>query len=136
MIAQLKIRAFLTSIVAMRGWAMRDEGNGFVLELPLPTGRTQVVHLTPSRDADGVEVVFFWSVAAPANRVPDPWFLLQENLQLSYGDYAVKDGNVIVLTSRIADYLNADELARVLYFIAKYADELEQRLLGPGYDAN
>ncbi len=135
MLSNVNLRAFLNNISAMRAWPIREMGGGsFVLEIPLPTGRTQVVHVTPARDADNVEIVFFWSPAAPAGGTVDPWMLLRENVQLSYGSYAVKDGNVIVVTSRVAQFLNVDELARVLFYVGQSADELERRVVG--YDAN
>ena len=135
MYGNARVRQMAVNIAGMRRWPMRDEGTGFVMEIPLPTGRTQVVHVTPSRDADGLEILFFWSVAAPANRVPDPWSIMAENVRLSYGSYAVKDGNLIVVATRMADYAQQDEIARVLYYVAHYADEMERRLLG-GYDGN
>jgi len=135
--ANAKLRTFLNNIAPMRGWPMReDTGGAYVLEIPLQTGRSQVVHVTPARDPDNVEIVFFWSTACPINFIADPWALLQENVQLSHASYAIKDGNAIVLTSRLTEHLNIDELTRVLFYVGKYADELEQRLMGPAYDAN
>ncbi|MDX9719488.1 MAG: hypothetical protein RBU37_01985 [Myxococcota bacterium] len=129
-------RQGIVNLAAQRQWAVRDEGAGLVLEIPLPTRRTQVVHMTPSRDADGLEILFFWSIAAPANRVPDPWSIMQESVRLSYGAYAVKDGNLLVVATRMAQYAQLDELARVVYYVAHYADEMERRLVGAFYDGN
>ncbi len=137
MYGNMRVKTMMASIAQSRGWPMRDDGmGGMMLEIVLPTRRTQVVRMTPTRDADGLEVLFFWSIAVPVNRIPDPWMLLQESVRLSYGDYAVKDGNVIVLTSRMSDYVQADELARVLYYVGLNADELERRIMGPMYDGN
>lgn len=137
MSAQIGLRNFLTQISGLRGWPSRDLGNGqYAIEVVMPTRRTQVVYSMAGRDPDGVEICYFWSNACPLNYCPDPFMLMQESVQLSYGSYAIKDGNIIVKTSRVAQYLNIEEMARVLFYIGKYADELEVRLVGHHIDQN
>lgn len=137
MSAQMGLRNFLTQISNHRGWPSRDLNNGtFAIEIVLPSRRTQVVYSMLGRDPDGVEIVYFWSNACPLSVCRDAFGLLAESTQLSHAAYATKDGNLIVKTSRVAQYLNIEELARVLFYVGKYADELEARLLGHHFDQN
>lgn len=132
------LQNFVTQISNMRGWPHRQMGPGhFGIEVMLPaTRRSQVVHAMLGQDPDNVEMVYFWSDVCPMSHAGDPWMLLQESTQVSYGCYAVKDGNVIVKTSRVAEYLDAEEMLRVIFYVGRTADEMEQRLLGVHYDQN
>ena len=137
MIQQSLLAVAMNNISNMRGWPARQiNPQHFVMEIVLPSRRTQVVNAVIGTDADNVQMVFFWSNVCPINYCPDPWMLLQESVKLSYGCYAVKDGNVIVKTSRVAQYLDTEELARVLFYVGANADELEARLVGAHIDQN
>lgn len=121
----------LQHIAHQQGWAMvRGHDGTAKLEIPTEHGRSQVVHITPGHDPDGRPLVFVWSVICPVNAIGDPYYLLRMNADLTYGALAVRDPNVILMDTQLAHTADDEELMRVVYYVGKFADDLEKQVHG------
>lgn len=121
----------LQQIAGQRGWAMvRNHDGSAKLEIPTEYGRSQVVQITPSRDPDGRPLVFIWSVVCSTSDIGDPYYLLRLNAELTYGALAVRDPNVILVETQLVETADHEELMRAVFYVGKYADDLEKQVHG------
>lgn len=113
------------------GWGMapRPDG-GYRLELPTDYGRTQVVEVTGGSDPDGRPMAFIWSVITDTHHVHDPYYLLRLNSELPYGAIAVSDPHVILMETQLIETADHEEVARAVFYVGKFADDLEQQVHG------
>ncbi|MFN3202890.1 MAG: hypothetical protein ACE366_31145 [Bradymonadia bacterium] len=113
------------------GWPMahRPDG-GYRLELPTEYGRTQIVELTGGQDPDGRPMAFIWSVITTTQYVQDPYYLLRLNADLPYGAIALSDPHVILMETQLLETADHEEVARAIFYVGKFADDLEKQVHG------
>ncbi len=127
----MDVTTHLQQIAAQKGWAMvRNHDGSAKLEIPTEYGRTQVVQVTPGRDPDGRPLVFIWSVVCSTDAIGDPYYLLRLNAELTYGALAVRDPHVILVDTQLVQTADAEELMRAVFYVGKFADDLEKQVHG------
>ncbi len=115
----------------LRAWPAQRMVNGDVrVEVPTQVGRTQVVNVTMGRDGDNDVVAFIWSQAGDMNVVADPWNALRLNASLTYGKVALRGNDVVVVHGLSDATAQLQEVGKALFWVAKAADDLEQRTYG------
>lgn len=119
------------------GWPMVHDGaGGFRIEVPANRGRKQVVQVAQVKDPDGKPTACFFSVVCDLSAVHDPYFLLRKNCELVHGALAVRGQEVIVLQFQLIETADPEEIVRSIYYVAKYADDLEIQAFGGTVDRN
>lgn len=126
----MDITMYLQQIAAQQGWGMVGDHSSAKLEVPTEYGRSQVVQVTPGTDPDGLPLVFIWSVVCSTSAIGDPYYLLRMNADLPYGALAVRDPNVILVETQLVQTADAEELRRAIFYVGKYADDLEKQVHG------
>ncbi len=127
----MDVTMYLQQIAAQQGWAMvRDHDGSAKLEIPTEYGRSQVVHVTPGTDPDGLPLVYVWSVVCSTSAIGDPYYLLRLNADLAYGALAVRDPNVILVDTQLVQTADHEELRRTVLYVGKFADDLEKQVHG------
>ena len=128
------MHAFTNLVAQMsgnNGWAvMQTPTGGFKIELATEAGRTQVVEITFGADPEGRPMAYLWSGATTVDNVADPWYLLGLNTQMAYGAMAVRGREVVVVETQLVSTADYDELQRAIYFVGKFADDLEKQVHG------
>lgn len=127
----LHFESLVQQLSMQNGWpmAMRPDG-GYRMELPTEYGRTQVVEITGGHDPDGRPLAYIWSVITDTSRMQDPYQLLRINADLPYGAVALSDPHVILIETQLMESADPDEVARAIFYVGKYADELEKQVHG------
>lgn len=121
----------LQTIASRQGWAMvRGHDGSARIEVRTEYGRTQVVNITLGHDPDRRPLAWIWSVVCQTSAVGDPYYLLRLNADLPYGALAVRDPNVILVESQLVETADDEELMRAVYYVGKYADDLEKQVHG------
>src|SRR5262245_50506284 len=116
---------------ASKSWPSRKDGDTLLIELPTQRGRTQVVNVVIGTDGDGEAAAFIWSKAAEVGN-QDPWALLRLSAELTYGKVAVRGRDIVVVHALLDGTTDIREVGKSIYYVAKAADELEERLTGGG----
>ncbi len=125
------MESFVLQICDSEGWPWRMEGSDYVIEVPTFGGRSQLVYVSQGMDPDGVPLMFFWSPVGPAQLAQrDPFWLLSYNTELSYGAFAIFNDMLVVKDSQIMQTADAEEIRRMIFYVAKTADEMEAQLMG------
>ncbi|MFT5432950.1 MAG: hypothetical protein ACI9OJ_003654 [Myxococcota bacterium] len=115
----------------MRGWPHRiDYDTTAHIEVALDGGRTQLVNLTVAQDGDGDVATFLWSLAAATDAGLDPWKLLAQNMNLTYGRVAVSGTEIRIVYALNDDHATIVEVGKAIYWVARAADELEAQTYG------
>lgn len=131
----MSVTKHATDVAQMKRWASQAYANGEMrVEVALPTSRTQLVQLTPAKDADGDAVVFIWSMAGDMRAASQPAKLLELNAQLTYGRVAIHQSQVKVMHALHDSSATMAEVGKTIYYVAKAADEIEQGTYGAGSD--
>ncbi|MCA9540561.1 MAG: hypothetical protein KC620_16790 [Myxococcales bacterium] len=127
----MNIDMLVQQIASYRGWPMvRTQPGAFKIEVATTQGRTQVVQIHTGRDPDGRPMAFIWSVICEVSGIGDPYYLLRLNADLAYGALAVRDRNVILVETQLIESADAEEVTRAVFYVARYADDLEKQVYG------
>jgi hypothetical protein len=127
----MNVEMLIKQVAASNGWAIAaGPQGGYRLEIPTEYGRSQVVNITGGDDPDGRPLAWIWSKVTDIANVGDPWYLLGLNAQLAYGALAVRDRDVIVVETQLLGTADYEELRRAIFYVAKYADDLEKQVHG------
>jgi len=124
----------LQQVCSYHGWARAYSHEGARIEVQTEYVRTQVVECTMGQDPDGRYMAYIWSRVAQVNMIQDPWYLLQLNANFAYGGLAVRGHDVLLMETQLLETADAEEIMRAVYYVAKFADELEKQIIG--YDQN
>ena len=126
----MSIEQQIEQVASSNGWAITNSAQGYRMEIPTEPGRSQVVEINGGSDPDGRAIVRIWSKVTDIDNVGDPWYLLGLNTELAYGALALKDRDIIVTETQLLDTADYEELRRAIYYVAKYADDLEKQVHG------
>ena len=74
-------------------------------------------------------IMRYWSVVGPAEDI-DERSLLEENASLSYGAFAIRTGNLVVVDTQLIEDADPGEVGSALSNIAAVADRYERELFG------
>lgn len=122
-------------VAQQRGWAWNTGNGELLVEIPLLTRRTQVVHVLQGADPDGLPMLYLWSAVGPAHLAQaNPHALLNHNTELSYGACALFQGQLVVKDSQLLQAADADALGRMIFHVARAADALEMQFQGAHVD--
>ena len=122
--------SLLQQVASYQGWPMAQSTNGIRYEIPTEYGRTQVVEVSQGADPDGRPMAFIVSSVCETTQVADPWYLLGLNAELAYGALALHNNQVVIIETQLIQTADAEEVMRAVYYVAKYADQLEQQVYG------
>ena len=121
----------LAQIAGNNQWAVvQTPTGGFKLELATGEGRTQGVEISFGADPEGRPMAYLFSGVTTVDNVADPWYLLGLNTQMAYGAMAVRGRDVVVVETQLVATVDYDELQRAIYFVGKFADDLEKQVHG------
>ena len=126
----MSIEQQIEQVARSNGWAIANSAQGYRMEIPTESGRSQVVEIDGGSDPDGQALVRIWSKVTDIDNVGDPWYLLGLNAELAYGALALKDRDIIVTETQLLGTADYEELRRAIYYVAKYADDLERQVHG------
>ena len=126
----MSIETLIQQVTSSNGWAIAHSAQGYRIEVPTEPGRSQVVEITGGNDPDGRALAWIWSKVTDVSNVSDPWYLLGLNTELAYGALAVRDRAVIITETQLLDTADYEELQRAIFYVAKYADDLEKQVHG------
>jgi hypothetical protein len=128
------VQAFINLVAQMsgnNGWAVvQTQGGGLKIEVATEGGRSQVVEITFGADPEGRPMAYFSSGVTTVDNVADPWYLLGLNTQMAYGAMAVRGREVVVVETQLVGSADYDELQRAIFFVGKFADDLEKQVHG------
>ncbi|MEX1039690.1 MAG: SPFH domain-containing protein [Pirellulaceae bacterium] len=127
-------RGMMRQVVQSNNWATEENGDDWVVTIPVGTLRKQKVHVTfDLKDEEGHEVIVYHSYCGPATE-RNAMALLRYNTKMLHGAFAVEatdSGEMITVRSnQLADTADALEVTRVITAIAWQADKVEEKLLG------
>ena len=121
----------LAQIAGNNQWAVvQTPTGGFKLELATGAGRTQVVEISFGADPEGRPMAYLFSGVTTVDNVADPWYLLGLNTQMAYGAMAVRGRDVVVVETQLVATVDYEELQRAIFFVGKFADDLEKQVHG------
>ena len=126
----MDLYTLLQQVGSYQGWPMAETHEGIRFEIATEHGRSQIVDISQGADPDGRPMAFIWSPVCETHHVSDPWYLLGLNIELAYGAIALRDQMVIVMETQLIESADAEEVMRAIYYVAKYADQLEQQVYG------
>lgn len=126
----MDLYTLLQQVSTYQGWPMTQSQDGIRYEIPTEYGRTQIVEVTQGGDPDGRPMAFIWSPVCETSHVSDPWYLLGLNAELAYGALALQNNMIIIMETQLIESADAEELMRAVFYVAKYADQLEQQIYG------
>lgn len=110
----------LDQICRSNGWVLGEDKGQLVLGIPGGDGNQAAVVIDEFQDSTGQQALRFWSAVAPQSKVkPDQ--LLTINAQLPHGALAFKDGQAVMLATRVLNLTSPADLATVLTALAYYA---------------
>ncbi len=131
----MRVLTLATQAAASKAWpARQDAGGDLKIEVVTQPGRTQVVHVTLGKDADGDPAAFIWSKACELKAAPEPLALLRLNMQLTYGRAALRGEDIVILHALLDASADLAEVGKSIYYVAKAADELERGVYGANVD--
>ncbi len=129
------LEPFLRQLSHERGWPYTVGNGEYLIEVATTQGRSQVVHLMPGSDPDGLPLVYIWSPVGPAQLAQrDPLWFLRYNTELSYGACAIYGDLLVVKASQLLTTADPEELLRLIFYVGRTADTLEAELQGMGFD--
>jgi len=126
----VNFREIVDSIASACGWQVTEE-RGAALSIDVPTGggRSQVVLITEDHDVADQEIVRYWSVIGPADDI-EFRRCLEENAKLSYGAFALKDEQLVLMDTQLVADADPMEVGASIGNLAAYADRYEKDLFG------
>ncbi len=126
----MRFREIVDSIAEACGWHVTEEkGDSLCVEVPTGNGRSQMVLITEDTDIADQAIVRYWSVIGPAADV-EFRRCLGENARLSYGAFALKDENLVLLDTQLVQDADPMEVGASIGNLAAYADRYERDLFG------
>lgn len=127
----MSVEMLIQQVASHNGWALaQGTHGGYRIEVPTEYGRSQVVEIMGKNDPDGRPMAWIWSLVTEVANVGDPWYLLGLNAELAYGALAVRDGKVVVSETQLLGTADYEELQRAIFYVARYADDLEKQVHG------
>ena len=119
----------VTKIAQVCGWAIRQDADGLVLDVPTGGGRQQLVAITEERDIADQRVARFWSMIGDAERV-DLQRCLEENARLCHGSFAIKGKKLCLVHTMLLATIDPASIGAVIGNIAANADRYEREMFG------
>lgn len=115
------------------GVTWQRTSDSYTLVRSLPDNRKQTVFMEPSDHSFGDRLLLFYSICGPAK--PDYYEqALRLNSEMQHGSLAVReiDGEslFVVVDTYPRSTVDPEEIRRTVLEIARYADQVEQRLTG------
>jgi hypothetical protein len=129
MLRRMKSQELAQQAASSRAWPTRKVDDQLLIEVPTQGGRSQIVNVIGGKDGDGEPAAFVWSKAAEVGK-QDPWALLRLSAELTYGRVAVRGKDIVVLYALYDATAQLAQVGKAVYYVAKAADELEQKLTG------
>ncbi|UUO08635.1 SPFH domain-containing protein [Blastopirellula sp. J2-11] len=122
------------AVAQSNSWSMAEDGDAYVVTVPIGSLRKQNVHISFDRkDDDGQSLITFQSYCGPATE-RNAVALLRYNTKMIHGAFAfvtTPAGEMItVQANELADTADVFGLTRVVTAIAWQADKVEEKLLG------
>ena len=119
-----------------QGWPLTMGDGEYHIEVSLSNDRTQVVTVELREDDEGNDLVFITSNACEYKKIKSGVMrkghlgLMEDSADHAYVSYAARDGMIIVKASRMLEYLQKEELWKVVIAAAEEADALEEEKYG------
>lgn len=112
--------ATLDRICRSNGWVLGEDKGQVVLGIPGGDGGQIAVVVDEFQDSSGQQALRFWAAVAPQSKVkPDQ--ALGVNAQLPHGALALKDGQLVMLATRVLNQTSPADLTTILSAVAYYA---------------
>lgn len=132
---QHNVEHFIQQLVGYQGWGWNYGDGEFLVEVPTMAGRTQVVHITVGNDPEGLPMLFIWSPVAELHMIrQEAEAFLQYNAELSYGAAAIFQNMLVIKETQLMNTADPEEVSRMVFHVARVADELEAQNLGHHVD--
>lgn len=127
-------RQLLRSVIQASGWTLAENGDTWIITVPVSTLRKQNVTVDFSRKSQGGHAIIAYSSTCGPATDKNATMLLKFNTQLVHGAFAITStpsGELIVLqANQLADTATPFEMNQVITSIAWQADKVEETLGG------
>jgi hypothetical protein len=125
----MELPVFLEFVFQEAGWRF-DSATG-VVELDLPRGRTQRIHLR-AFEQEGEPMVRALSRIGEASHLTQARAeaALRINASLAHGALAIADGILVMVDTILVREADAGEVTAALAFLAEQADRFEEQIFG------
>lgn len=122
-----RFRDVCEALCREQGWELLPAG----IRVPLPGGRSQTVALE-TFGLRGRTLVRLVTTVGPADRLPAhrQAVALGLNAELAHGAFALRDGELVMVETLVADDTDPGELESSVRYLAETADAHEARLFG------
>jgi hypothetical protein len=128
------VRALARNVIQAGGFSLSESGDTWEVVIPVGSLRKQRVTVQfGQKDAQGHEIVSFWSICGPASE-RNAMALLRYNAQLNHGAFAVRTvgelERLVLQATLLAETIDPLEVSRTFSAIAWQADQVEQNIVG------
>jgi len=129
-------RQLLRSVIQASGWTLAENGDTWIITVPVSTLRKQNVTVDFSRKSQGGHAIIAYSSTCGPATDKNATMLLKFNTQLVHGAFAVApspSGDIITLqANQLASTADPLDATRILSALAWQADKVEEQLGGGG----
>lgn len=113
-------QSFFDGLSRRNGWVVGEDKGQMVLGVPTADGGQRPIVVAEFQDSSGQLALRFWAPVAPIGKVP-PDQALKLNYQLPHGALAEKEGQVVIVATRVFNGINAADVTNVIAALAHFS---------------